>query len=229
MIDQPPDKTPPSRAKTTPSRIEPVPSRAKTAPPPIFSIILPTFNRAQTLPRAIRSVLAQTFSSWELIIVDDGSTDNTRKIVDRFKKDPRITYKKIKKAGVVAARTAGIKHASAPIITFLDSDDYYKPDHLARNLAKLNATPPPDMIHSLTHILGDPYVADVNDLSRKLHIDECCAHGTFFIRREVLDKIMPLPRVSYGEDYHLLQKILSAGYKVVKTADRTYVYDRSGR
>lgn len=196
---------------------------------PFFSIILPTFNRAHTLPRAVDSVLAQDFSDWELIVVDDESTDNTPKLVLKYtKQDSRVKYLQIKKSGVVLARTAGIKIADAPIITFLDSDDYYKPNHLSTNLAQLNATPPPDMIHSLTTVIGNPHVSDVHDLSRKLHIDECCAHGTFFIRRHVLKTVMPLPQTKYGEDYHLLQKILSAGYRVIKTSTRTYVYDRSG-
>ncbi len=216
MPDQPPNKLPPSLIKSKPS--------------PFFSIILPTFNRAPSLPRAIDSVLAQDFSDWELIIIDDGSTDNTTKQVGEFiKKDPRIKYKKIKKSGVVLARTAGIKIAKGRIITFLDSDDYYMPRHLSTNLTDLNTTPPPDMVHGLTTVIGNPYVSDIHDLSRKLHIDDCCAHGTFFIRRKVLKKIMPLPRAEYGEDYLLLQKILSAGCKVIKTTLRTYVYDRQNR
>jgi glycosyltransferase involved in cell wall biosynthesis len=96
---------------------------------PFFSVILPTYNREKMLPNAIRSVIAQEFSEWELIVIDDGSTDNTNKIVADFQ-DARIMYIYQENAERSAARNNGIRHARGKYIAFLDDDDEYLPVHL---------------------------------------------------------------------------------------------------
>ena len=88
-----------------------------------FSIIIPTYNRAAFLPKAIESVLNQTYTDWELIIVDDGSTDNTREVVSQYN-DGRITYIYQQNAERSAARNNGINHAKGDYICFMDSDEY---------------------------------------------------------------------------------------------------------
>jgi len=96
---------------------------------PKYSIILPTYNRAPLLSKAIESVLAQTVTNWELIIIDDGSTDNTKEIVFSYK-NPRIKYGYQENKGRSIARNAGLHHATGIWICFLDSDDWYLEDHL---------------------------------------------------------------------------------------------------
>ncbi|MCC6457180.1 MAG: glycosyltransferase family 2 protein [Caldilineaceae bacterium] len=98
-------------------------------PCPLFSITIPTYNRAHLLPRAITSVLEQTFSNFELILVDDGSTDNTEEVVKCFA-DPRIQYLYQSNAGGGTARNTGARHATGKYITFLDSDDDAAPTWL---------------------------------------------------------------------------------------------------
>lgn len=95
----------------------------------MFSIILPTYNRAHHLEKAINSVLNQVISDWELIVIDDGSIDNTRDVIDSFN-DSRIIYFYQDNAERSAARNNGIRHASGEWICFLDSDDYFLPNHL---------------------------------------------------------------------------------------------------
>lgn len=95
-----------------------------------FSIILPTYNRAKFIKNAINSVLNQTFIDFELIIIDDGSTDHTREIVTNIK-DSRIKYHYQENAERSAARNKGIELAKGRWICFLDSDDEYLPNHLA--------------------------------------------------------------------------------------------------
>lgn len=97
---------------------------------PFFSIILPTYNRAHFLPKAIESVLKQTFEDWELIIVDDGSTDNTKEVVAKYN-DSRIRYFFQENQERSAARNNGIDQAQGEYICFLDSDDYYLPEKLS--------------------------------------------------------------------------------------------------
>lgn len=96
---------------------------------PQVSVIIPTRNRAQLLSEAIDSVLKQTFSDFELIIVDDGSTDNTAEVVSSYH-DPRIHYHLQEKQERGAARNRGVALSQAEYITFLDDDDWYMPRKL---------------------------------------------------------------------------------------------------
>jgi len=96
---------------------------------PFFSIILPTFNRASYLEKAIGSVLSQTFEDFELIIVDDGSTDNTRTVVENWQ-DDRLNYFFKQNEERSIARNFGIARAHGRYVNFLDSDDYFYPHHL---------------------------------------------------------------------------------------------------
>lgn len=96
---------------------------------PIFSVIIPTYNRPFLCARAVKSVVDQTETSWELQIVDDGSNDITRQLVDSFK-DSRIHYKWQENAGAGSARNHGIRNANGKFICFLDSDDEFLPNHL---------------------------------------------------------------------------------------------------
>ena len=97
----------------------------------MFSIILPTFNRGHMIRLAIESVLSQTYNDWELIIVDDGSTDKTKDVIDKFiEKDNRVKYLYQKNQERSAARNNGIKEAKGDWICFLDSDDIYHVNHL---------------------------------------------------------------------------------------------------
>ncbi|HEU5208743.1 MAG TPA: glycosyltransferase [Longimicrobiales bacterium] len=97
---------------------------------PAFSVVIPAYNRAHLLPRAIGSVLAQTMPDLELIIVDDGSTDDTRALVEAIT-DPRVRYVHQQNAGAAAARNHGARLAQGTYITFLDSDDEARPHWLA--------------------------------------------------------------------------------------------------
>ena len=89
---------------------------------PSFSVVIPTYNRAHIIERAVTSVLKQTFSDFELIIVDDGSTDNTKTLIKQIN-DERIHYHYQANSGVSAARNAGAGYARGQFLTFLDSDD----------------------------------------------------------------------------------------------------------
>ena len=101
---------------------------------PRVSVIIPTFNRHRKVVRAVSSVLQQTFLDHEIIVVDDGSTDDTNAVLTQF--GARIFRERHpKNRGVSAARNTGIRKSSAPLIAFLDSDDYWLPDKLAEQVA----------------------------------------------------------------------------------------------
>lgn len=96
---------------------------------PFFSVILPTFNREQLIQKAIESVLSQSFNDWELIIIDDGSTDDTKMIVEGYNTE-NIYYYFYENQGRSIARNNGIERSRGSFICFLDSDDYYLENHL---------------------------------------------------------------------------------------------------
>lgn len=106
---------------------------------PGVSVIIPTYNRAWVLNEAIDSVLAQDFRDFELIVVDDGSTDNTGQILDSYHQDLMVIRQPNR--GVSAARNRGIAAASGGLIAFLDSDDLWLPRKLSSQIDFFNSNP----------------------------------------------------------------------------------------
>ncbi|MEM7548224.1 MAG: glycosyltransferase family 2 protein [Bacteroidota bacterium] len=115
---------------------------------PLVSIITPTYNYAIFLPEIIQSVLDQTYENWELIIVDDGSTDNTSEVVQPYLKDHRICYIYQDNTGVSTARNKGIEKANGDYIQFLDADDLISKDKLKRHIVYMIANPQIDVAYS---------------------------------------------------------------------------------
>ncbi len=101
-------------------------------PSPAVAVIIPTYNRAAFIGEAIASVQAQSFQDWELVVVDDGSTDDTAAVVSGFLDDRRIRSVRQDRAGQSSARNRGIAATRAPLIAYLDSDNLWYPDYLAR-------------------------------------------------------------------------------------------------
>jgi glycosyltransferase involved in cell wall biosynthesis len=112
--------------------------------PGLVSVIIPTYNRAGSLVRAIESALAQTYDSLEIVVVDDGSSDDTRSVVVRY--GPRVRYVWQENAGVSAARNTGFRHARGEFVALLDSDDAWQPWKLAAQVAVLRADPSLGMV-----------------------------------------------------------------------------------
>jgi glycosyltransferase involved in cell wall biosynthesis len=118
---------------------------------PATSIILPTYQRAALLPRSIASVLAQSDGDFELIVVDDGSTDDTRDVVARLG-DPRICYVALPgNRGLPAARNAGLAVARGRYVAFQDSDDEWLPEKLARQRRTLETRADADVVFGDMH------------------------------------------------------------------------------
>lgn len=103
---------------------------------PFVSIVMPTYNRANFIVETIKSIQKQTYSNWELIIVDDGSTDQTSEIIGKMK-DERIRYYKELRQGMVHARNSGLKKADGYFIAFMDSDDLWADTKLEKQLISL--------------------------------------------------------------------------------------------
>ena len=106
----------------------------------LVSIILPTYNRAHFLPDAFRSIQAQSWPEWELIVVDDGSTDGTQALVEQWRPslDRPVRYIHQQNRGAYGARNTGLDHAEGAYVAFFDSDDLWLPHHLERCVGALN-------------------------------------------------------------------------------------------
>jgi len=123
---------------------------------PAVSVILPTYNRARLLPRSLDSVLAQTYSNLEILVVDDGSEDDTEMLVKGIS-DARIRYVRLEmRSGAARARNVGIGHARGRSIAFQDSDDEWLPAKLERQMYTFESQPDAAVVYSdMYRVLAD--------------------------------------------------------------------------
>lgn len=129
-------------------------------PPPnsqaTFSIIMPVYNHADYLAEAVQSVIEQTRKDWEMIIVDDGSTDGSGELADRLASgDERITVIHQKNAGPAAARNTALAGATGTWLAYIDSDDIYMPDALEKFADYIDEHPKAKFIYGYRHRIGD--------------------------------------------------------------------------
>lgn len=179
---------------------------------PRVSVITPTYNRADFLAEAIDSMLAQTYADFEMIIVDDGSTDGTRDLVESYSHDPRIRYFYQENQGQSIARNLGIKESTGEFIGFLDSDNAWLPIRLERSLEAFRQDPSADIVYA-DNITIDEQGNEIgrDDMPRysgrithQLLKDNCVSINTCLIRRHCLDEMGGFsPEDRLAEDYGL--------------------------
>lgn len=116
----------------------------------MVSVIIPTYNRANKIRKSIDSVLGQTYTDFELLIIDDGSSDDTKTVVESIP-DPRVKYFYQENSGACAARNNGISKAQGEYIAFQDSDDEWFPEKLQKQVAVLDSHPEADIVCCKTH------------------------------------------------------------------------------
>lgn len=193
---------------------------------PSVSIILPTYNRERLLKRAIDSVVNQTASGWELIAVDDGSDDNTFHLVNSYiNHHENIRYMKHGNRKLPISLNVGLSAACGKYVTFLGSDDEYKPGHIQLRLEYMEENPVVDLIHGGVEVVGDPYVKDKHDLTKKVHLSECKVGGTFFGKREVFLSLGGFSDIEYSEDSDFFERA-EKEYDIAKVDYPTYIYYR---
>ncbi|OGZ43239.1 MAG: hypothetical protein A3J55_02495 [Candidatus Ryanbacteria bacterium RIFCSPHIGHO2_02_FULL_45_17b] len=158
---------------------------------PLVSVSIPTFNRAPLLRRSIESILNQTFTDFELIIVDDGSTDDTKSLIDSFH-DPRIRYIRHEtKKGLYPSRNTCIKNSVGTYIALQDSDDEWHPKKLGEEVALIQGTP--DMIGGVFSQIEKVYfsgikafVPPVNYTHTNNNLLTTILRGDFYITMQAL-------------------------------------------
>ncbi|MFT3893204.1 MAG: glycosyltransferase [Anaerolineales bacterium] len=172
---------------------------------PLVSVIIPNYNHAKYVGDAVRSVLAQDYRHYEIIVVDDGSTDNSREVLSAFGDQIQCIYKK--NAGLSAARNTGIDASNGSLIGVLDADDMYEPYYLSKLVSALQENPDAQGIYC-----GYQFVDHTNNLlpqieSRPVESDklyEALLDGNFFVPEAIF-----LRRAVY-EDVGLFDEALRA-------------------
>lgn len=177
---------------------------------PFFSVVIPSYNRGHLLPETIRSVLQQTHSDLEIIIVDDGSTDNTEDVVQSMR-DERIRYFCQENAERGAARNKGVREAKGEYITFLDSDDRFFPNHLSVVKKQLTTTPVSFYFQPYCIMDAEGKVCEnISGIGKNLNLmlvkigNYMSCHGVFLQRSLALSNPFNEDRALAGsEDYEL--------------------------
>ena len=195
---------------------------------PDISIIMPTLNRGSHLENAVKSVIAQSFENWELIIVDDGSTDNTFETLDPYLGGfSNIRYMKHKNRKAALSRNAGIQAAFGRYITFLDSDDHYLENHLETRIALIKEMPEVSLL-SGGFLCDDPImVKDCYSPDKLINIRQCILCGTLFGKRELFMALEGFKDLEYAEDTDLWER--ASKLFIVKKIEnpKSYVYQRA--
>ncbi len=192
---------------------------------PFFSIIITTYNRAQLLKRALNSMLSQTEHDWEAIIVDDESTDDTRRqVLPYICSNTQIKYFRKPHSGEALSKNSGIFSSTGKFISFLDSDDEYEPFHLKSRKEILQQDNSLQFLYGGTRIIGNPFVPDRFNNEKSIHLSKCAIGGTFFIERSVLNQLGGFRNILIGTDADLFDRIKEAGIVMKETNIASYIY-----
>jgi glycosyltransferase involved in cell wall biosynthesis len=199
--------------------------------PLLVSVILPVYNRKYILERTLNSLIRQTFKDYELIIVDDGSTDKVEEIIFSYlEKYQNFKYISHSNRGVALSRNAGILISQGTYITFIDSDDEYKTEHLEKMVNFMQSNPYTDFIHSLPDMIGneeDMWLPDANDPTKLIHPNDCVYSATFFGKKEVFIQMQGFKNVPF-EDSDFYKRLVSYGrFKIQRLEEKTYIYYRN--
>lgn len=178
----------------------------------LVSIIMPTYNRADFIEQAINSVLAQTYTKFELLIVDDGSTDNTRDLLQPLLADSRLRYFHQANQGQSIARNLALSEAKGEFVCFLDSDNYWPAEKLEKQVEFFRQQPEYDVIY------GDVVIVDEHDqevsrenmkrysghIAKHMIRDNCVSMNTAMARRRCFDELGGMSgKRKVADDYDL--------------------------
>jgi glycosyltransferase involved in cell wall biosynthesis len=182
---------------------------------PVVTVIMPAYEAAAFVGEAIASVLAQTFPDWELLVVDDGSTDGTAGVVAAYD-DPRIRLLALEHSGLPAvARNRGLAASESRYVAFLDADDLWRPDKLARQVALADSRPDVGLVHTGFERLRDgvlepfptpPGLTAPGSQFERLALGNYVANSTVLLRRDLLTRqglFDEDPRLRGTEDFEL--------------------------
>lgn len=199
---------------------------------PRLSVVLPAYNAEDTLNTAVESIVGQTESDLQLIIVDDGSTDATPRLIrDWQRKDNRITALFEEHKGIAAALNRGLREAEAPYVARMDADDYSQPERLEKQADFLDIHDDIGVVSCLVEHWSDAsgeqegyahYVKWINSLTESEEIavnrfiESPLAHPSVMFRRELIEQHGGYRQGAFPEDYELWLRWLSQGVRIRK-------------
>jgi len=203
----------------------------------LISVLIPAYNAERFIEEALRSVSRQTHANLEIIVVDDGSTDRTLEILERYAGiEPRLTVLKQSHGGVSAARNTGLRQAKGSLVAQIDADDIMKPERLAIQAAFLKHNPAlsfcgsgMDFINEAGEVVGGFTLKlhDLNDLGYMLRHRRqfSFTHGTVMYRKAAVEAVGGYQsEFDAAEDLHLFLRMLSAGYLGISLPERLLQY-----
>lgn len=202
----------------------------------LISIILPVYNAEMYLRETIQSVLNQTYSNFELIAVNDGSTDCSLEILQQFK-DKRIKIIDKENTGVSDTRNTAIKVANGEFVCFLDADDYYSPDYLQRMYDTAVANNADMVVCNYIPFRGKPYFPEKYSAAISVHSTDILIQSgvltsawTKLIKISILNKYNILfdKNMSFGEDLFFCWKVYLASENVWMIDEKLYGYRMTG-
>lgn len=194
----------------------------------MVSVVMAVYNGQEYLNIAIDSILLQTYENLELVIVDDGSTDHSRSIIESYK-DPRIKYYWQKNRGLAAALNRGISRSTGKYIARMDADDISHPDRLKKQVTYLEKNKNIALLGTSFNIvddnnctIGHSYHLDRNeDLQIEFLVRNPFGHGTIMVRRNIIAKVGGYDENQPIEDYDLWWRI-AKNHEVANLSDSLY-------
>lgn len=198
---------------------------------PNVSVIIPAYNQGHYLSGAIQSVLDQTYQDFEIIVVDDGSTDNTAEVAKSFS-DTRVRYIYQKNGGLSAARNTGIRNSTGSYVTFLDSDDLFFPKHLDTLATMLNEKSDIGFVAGQTipidnegNYLSEVPKSNTRELGDQFLLGNLLPVGSMMVRRCWLDKVGPFDEsLRAYEDWELWLRLVRAGCQMTSVEQPVFQY-----
>ena len=203
-----------------------------TSPQPLISVVIATYNMGQYIDQAVDSILKQTWERLEVVIVDDGSTDNTPAVMERYKGDTRVIYIQNQNQGQPKAKNCGIKNTKGEFIAFCDADDFWEPNKLEVQMPLFD-NPKVGIVYSEVSNIDENnnrYTKSANEkrhtgkVTNQLLVENFVPFGTSVIRRECIER-----NGIFDEDFRMgidwdLWLRYSLDWEFAYTPERTYIY-----
>lgn len=202
---------------------------------PIISVLMPVYNAGAFLKVGIDSILQQTYSDFELIIINDGSNDNSEQIILSFK-DPRIKYyKNEKNSGLIFTLNKGLKYCSGKFIARMDADDISLPDRFEKQINYIEKNPSlsgvgchVSFINEKAAVIGtwkaDELTATYLQIKKHIVKENCIAHPSVMVRASILKEYQYNNNQQHIEDYDLWLRLFADGLKMEKVPEKLLLY-----
>jgi len=199
---------------------------------PLVSVVIATYNMGQYLPKAVDSILQQTWKNLEVIVVDDGSTDNTPEVMQSYSNDSRVSFIRNQNQGQPKAKNCGIKNTKGDFIAFCDADDFWEKNKLEIQMP-LFASPEVGVVYSEVSFIDEnnnPFTKDQHEvrhsgkITNQMLIENFVPFGTSVIRRKCIEKNGIFDEeFRMGIDWDLWLRY-SLDWEFKYAPEKTYVY-----